>query len=134
MKRMIQATAMVVLFATLAMANTNGTANDKIAKNYAYSLKSENAGVRHSAIFQLVRMKSENAQLNANEINRNLLKVAKSDDFALIRFHARLAYTYLNDTKLANQVKVENFENPMGFFIELHRMVQDSYLNNLASK
>lgn len=125
---------MVVMFTALAVANTNRTVNENIVKNYAYSLKSENAGVRHSAIFQLVRMKSDNKKIDLNEVNRTLLKVAQNDDFALIRFHARLAYTYLNDAELAKQVKVEDFENPMGFFIELHRMVQDSYINNLASK
>ncbi len=134
MKRVTQFMAVVALFATMAFANDNTTRVEQALENYTHSLKFENAGVRHSSIFQVVKLNATNPEYKLSEVKAVIRKMAEKDEYALIRFHAKLAYTYLTDAELAAKVSVEDYENPMDFFIELHKVAQNKYEGSLATK
>lgn len=134
MKKLINVIAVVALFATMAFASDNTARYEQALENYTTSLKFDNAGVRHSSIFQVVKLKATNPKFNVNEAKATLKKMSEKDEYALIRFHAKLAYNYLNDAELAAKVDVEDYENPMDFFIALHKVAQNNYEGSLAQK
>ncbi len=134
MKKITPFIAVAALFATMVFANDNTARIEQALENYTNSLKFENAGVRHSSIFQVVKLSATNPEYNLNATRSVIKKMAEKDEYALIRFHAKLAYTYLTDMELAAKVSVEDYENPMDFFIELHKVAQTKYESSLAIK
>jgi hypothetical protein len=103
----------------------------KILPAYAMALKSDNAGLRDSAAYQIAIIKSEYPDVDFTVIERVLNKVAKSDQSSLVRIHASLTLTYLQDAKLAQKVKPENPENSLEFYNKLHSELFSSFFTVL---
>jgi len=98
----------------------------KIAKampNYRMALKSENVGVRQSAVYHLAQLKSRYPGLDLSGFQGELKKLETRDSNAIVRIHAGLTRLYLTDERLAKQIKVEDPDSSVAFYNQVHEML-----------
>lgn len=131
MKRLLYIVGSLVLIMSFLLAGEQDV--EKIKTNYKSALESNNPGVRFSGLFNLVYMKSQYPEISLEMYNRQLQKIIKEDNEAIIRVDANLAYLYLNSEDLAYVVKVQDKENPKEFFNTLYRTlnVQNVTMNRM---
>lgn len=103
---------------------------DQALDRYVTALKSFNTGVRHNAVFQIVQLKSDHPDMNADKAVRALEGLRRKDRNPLVRMHAELAIIYLKESRFEN-VKVVDRENPMDFFSRLHDAIGPNMAVNL---
>ena len=132
MKTLVSAVCvMVFLFTTAFASDINLSADQTKAaiQGFEWSLKSSNAGVRHSSLHVIAKFKSEYPSVDLSELNKTLIKMSRNESEPLIRVHASLTYQYINSSKLVNLIKVTDPEDPMVFFNELYKELTTEYLS-----
>ena len=134
MKKMIYAALFSVLVAGAALAQNDQTDWKKAVAGYRMALKSDNAGLRYSAMHQLAVLKSKHPEVNIEPVNKDLQKLIDRDKYTSIRLRAELTRAYLNDKTLTDTVKADDFENPAAFYATLMSEVETHYENNIASR
>jgi HEAT repeat protein len=124
MKKGMFSLLLVVVLAgfSLAADNTDTLSAAKLANavdNYKLALKSNNPGVRSSALYMLALIKSRFPETNVSEVKAELGKISRKDEDALVRVHANLILSYLNSDSLLSKIKIENPEKPLAFYSQL---------------
>jgi len=102
--------------------NTASLSTTKLVKaveDYTLALKSENPGVRSSALYMLALIKSQYPKLNVSEVKSKLSKLSRKDDDPVVRIHANLILSYLNSDSLMTKIKVEDPRTPAVFYSQL---------------
>ena len=100
---------------------------DQAVHNYTNALKSDNPGVRNSALYQIVCMKNVHPEANYAPIKKVVKKMADKDDNALVRVHAKLTLLYIDDPDLSNKVRTVRGEEDIQFFQRLHNEIHKSF-------
>lgn len=134
MKKMIYAVLFSVLTAGATLAQDNQIDWAKAVEGYRMALKSDNAGLRYSAMHQLALLKSRHPEVNIEPVNNDLKKLIAREEYTSIRLRAELTRVYLNDKALADTVKAGDFENPTTFYNTLLTEVENSDENSIASR
>lgn len=134
MKKLINMTLMVVLLAAAANAKPNLDKVETAVKGYVVALNSDNAGLRHSALYNLAVIKAEYPEIDFSNLDRQLQKMSTKDEYPLIRLHADLTRTYLKDNSLQSKVQVEANGNPVDFFKNLYLEMESSYAETYAKE
>ena len=134
MKKLMNVSLIFVLLAGLVNAKPSLDKIDTAISGYVQALKSDNAGLRHSALYQLALIKSEYPEINFDYVDRQLEKMSKKDKFNLIRLHANLTRAYLQDSDLQAKVKVEKSDNPVDFFKNLSQEIESSYAESYVKE
>lgn len=135
MKKTIVIIVALSVVSTVAFgANPNKVYFDKVLANYSIALKSDNAGLRNNATYQIARMKCAYPQADFSMIEGTLNKVAKNDRNSLVRVHADLTLAYLKDSKLAAKIKAEDPEESMEFYNKLHNELYSSFFTVISLK
>jgi hypothetical protein len=103
----------------------------KILPGYIMALKSDNAGLRDSAAYQIAIIKAAHPEVDFTIVEKVLNRVAKNDESSLVRIHADLTLSYLQDAKLAQKVKPANPEDSLEFYNKLHSELYSSFFTAL---
>lgn len=120
----------IVLLSGLISTSVAATPIDRLenaVNGYMQALKSDNPGLRSSALHNLARLKSDYPELKLDIVDDTLLNISEKDQLMLLRVHAKLTFLYLNDAKLAKMIKVKETQDPQQFFIDLHEQIHDSF-------
>jgi HEAT repeat protein len=121
----------IVLCFTVVMAHAAANApilTDAAGRMYIMALKSDNVGLRNSAIFELAKIRSQCDYVDLTEYEKVLKKLSSVDNNHLIRMNAQLTLTYLQDKELSDKIKVQDDEDPFAFYTRLHETInQDFY-------
>ncbi|HNW60171.1 MAG TPA: hypothetical protein PKI62_10885 [bacterium] len=88
-------------------------------ENYKLALKSENPGVRSSALYMLALIKSRYPETQVAEVKGELGKLSRKDEDPLVRLHANLILSYFRSDSLMAKIKVEDPQAPVAFFSQL---------------
>ena len=119
-----------LFFAMLVVAGT-ATAGDKVfdkAKaGYLVALESDNAGLRHNAIYQVAQLKCLFPEKDFSDVERSLKRASKKDDVAIIRVHAGLVAAYL-DTNSVTCIEAQSVTEPIQFFKALYDEFNDEFI------
>jgi hypothetical protein len=124
MKKGLMVMVLFGLLAGLSFAADGNSQMDaaKLAgavENYKLALKSDNAGVRSSALYMLALIKSRFPETNVSEFKGELGKISRKDDDPLVRVHANLLLSYFSDDSLSTRIKVDNPEASLAFYSQL---------------
>lgn len=124
MKKGMMLLVWFLLLAGLAQAADGQTVLDSATlaaavKNYKFALKSENPGVRSSALYMLAQIKSRYPEANLGEFKSELGKLSRKDNDPLVRVHANLVLSYVSDDALAARIKPEGSEMQPAFYARL---------------
>ena len=124
MKRLWISVVVVMIAATLAYGQKKPDCPNKerLAKaleGYKDCLKSDNVGVRASALYQLAKLKCCYPALDLSEMIASLDRVSKKDKDALVRVQANLTCAFIADDSLAMKVKVAAGSDPIEFYNQL---------------
>ncbi len=92
------------------------------AKNLVMSLKSDNAGVRNSALYQIAKIRAQYPDFDLSKVEKEVEKVAKKDKSAIVRVNANLVDTVLNDKTAESMVNLAAAE-PQEFFSDLYNSI-----------
>ncbi len=95
---------------------------DIAAKNLLMSLKSDNAGVRNSALYQIAKIRAQYPDYDLSKVEKEVEKVAQKDKSAIVRVNANLVDTVLNDKVAESQVNLAAAE-PQEFFTDLYNSI-----------
>ncbi len=124
MKTMCISLTGLLMMATLAFGQVNDAKSlDSILKNYLTALKSDNAGLRNSALYQLVQLKAKFPKADLGACQRHIAQMSSKDKNPRVRINAGLALLFLNDTQLPTKVKINSEEEPTKFFARLHQEI-----------
>ncbi len=131
MKRYIVLFVLVALFAgnSLAAENVSKDRLELAEKAYKLALKSDNAGVRNSALHRIAVLKSRTPEFETNEYKSILKSMANKDDKAYIRVNAKITLDLLNNKNLIENVDTETVD-PNEFFNSIHMKMVDLYAIN----
>ncbi|MBN2090824.1 hypothetical protein JW964_14520 [candidate division KSB1 bacterium] len=117
---------MVILVLLSLMVDANA-ANQVINKlcdatcnAYIQNLKSENPGVRNSAIFQIMKIKSRYPEQEIRPFISILKRITEKDYVILNRTHAYFAIICLNNPSILEYINPFEFEDPQLFFRNVH--------------
>lgn len=101
---------------------------NRTIENYEKALGSEIAGLRHDAIFQVVKMRCACPEQNLAVLVKKLQKMANNDENPIIRLHAELACLYLKNDCMLNKIRFQQEEDALSFFNRLHQVLTASDL------
>ncbi|HOC24809.1 MAG TPA: hypothetical protein PKJ13_05830 [bacterium] len=87
--------------------------------NYKMALKSDNPGVRSSALYMLALIRSRYPEANISGFNGDLARISRKDADPLVRVQANLILTYLNSDSLHTKIRIADPEAPLAFYSEL---------------
>ncbi|GEM_PF-526704 len=87
--------------------------------NYKMALRSDNSGVRSSALYMLALIKSRYPEVNISGFNSDLARISRKDADPLVRVYANLVLTYLNSDSLHTKVRIVDPYAPLAFYSEL---------------
>ena len=127
MKRMYIVLALMITFtATLFAGNSNSVDNKlQLATNgYINALKSDNPGIRNSALHQLTVLKAKYPDFNLRKVEKQVKKMSKNDPELLIRINATITYRYLMNQELTSKVN-RTTNDPKIFFQDLYVQVAE---------
>ncbi len=96
-------------------------------KSWLANLSSPNAGVRHSTLQVLVRMKSDFPYLDMSVFNTILKRMCEQDPVAHLQVDAKIAAVYLNNTELAQAIKIVEGNSPGDTFTQIHLAMDDAF-------
>jgi len=121
MKRGVVLFVAVVMAASLSYGQKKPDCPDKARlckalQGYRECLRSENVGVRTSALYQLAKLKSCYPALDLSEMIQDVNRLCQKDKEPLVRVQANLTYAYVTDDSLSAKVKTEVEGNPVEFF------------------
>jgi len=124
MKRVWISVVAVMMAATLSFGQKKPDCPDKarLAKaleGYKDCLKSDNVGVRASALYQLAKLKCCYPALDLSEMMLSIDRVSKKDTDALVRAQANLTYAFIADDSLAMTSKIAAGNDPVEFYNQL---------------
>ncbi len=125
MKKLYIVLALLMLFTVTTFAGNLNTVENRIkcaTEGYSKALKSDNPGIRNSALHQITVLKARYPNVNLSRIERQIEKLSKSDKEVLIRVNASIAYKYLTNSELTGRVNTETID-PKEFFTELYSQV-----------
>lgn len=88
----------------------------KILFQYKASLKSDNPGVRKSALYQLARIRSSFPDIDLSEILPTMKRLCVKDKEPIVRVQANLTAVYLTDSTLVTWVKTDSGPDPQAFY------------------
>ena len=130
MKRLLGGVLILVFTFSPLFAKSTVTAEkiELAKKGLLFSLKSENDGVRNSALHVLAKVRSEHPQADLSVFNKALTQMSKNDDRSFLRANANLAYIYINSTELPSKVRTETQEDPSVFFNELYSELNKDFV------
>ncbi|MBN1998657.1 hypothetical protein JW935_13945 [candidate division KSB1 bacterium] len=121
MKRVYITIGIIFIIATMTFAAIPVQQKiDKALDNYIVALKSDNAGLRSSAAYQIVKMKSRYPQADYSKVEAVLNRIAHRDQSDLLRVQAELTLIYVRNTELAYRVKAQDPSNPWPFYNRLN--------------
>ena len=129
-KNIIIALALLLLSVT-AFAGENVNAEKlSVAKDaYKASLKSDNAGVRNSALLQIVVVASNYPEFNARALESDLNRMSKRDDVPYIRVNAKIALDLLNNADWLKSLNTDE-NDPKVFFNNAYTTMNNMYAVN----
>ncbi len=121
MKRFMIFVVAVIMAAGLSFGQKKSDCPDKARlckalQGYKVCLKSENLGVRTSALYQLAKLKSCFPDLDLSEVMLAVDQVCKKDKEPIVRAQANLTYAYIADDSLCAKVKTLAADTPVEFF------------------
>lgn len=121
MKRFMICLVAVMMAASLSFGQKKADCPDKARlckalQGYKECLKSENLGVRTSALYQLAKLKSCYPALDLSEMMLAVDQVCKKDKEPIVRAQANLTYAYIVDDSLCAKVKTMATDTPVEFF------------------
>ncbi len=124
MKKGMITVVLVGLLAGFSLAADTAAALDaaKLARtveNYKLALKSENPGVRSSAIYMLALIKSRYPEAQVAGIKGELGKLSRKDEDPLVRVEANLILSYLSSDSLMIRIKAADPTTPLDFYAQL---------------
>ncbi|NLP12154.1 hypothetical protein GX408_17270 [bacterium] len=96
-------------------------------KNWLANLSSPNAGIRHSTLHVLVRMKSDFPYLDMSGFNAILKKMCEQDPVAHLQVDAKIAAIYLNNSELAQAIKIVEGNSPGDTFTHIHLAMDKAF-------
>ncbi|MBN2413721.1 hypothetical protein JXQ31_18725 [candidate division KSB1 bacterium] len=125
MKKLYIVFALLIIFSVTTFAGNLNTIENRIkfaTEGYLKALKSDNPGIRNSALHQITVLKARYPNINLSRIERQIEKLSRSDKEVLIRVNASIAYKYLKNSELTGKVNTETVD-PREFFTELYNQV-----------
>jgi vesicle coat complex subunit len=87
------------------------------------ALKSDNYGVRKSALYQLAKIHSLDSTIDMTTISEQISKMSRSDSDPLVRVQAGLTYQYLTDAELAKIIRPQDEDDSTVFYNEVHTVL-----------
>ncbi len=96
-------------------------------KSWLANLTSPNAGIRHSTLQVLVRMKSDFPYLDMSDFNAILKKMWEQDPVAHLQVDAKIAAIYLNNSELAQAIKIVEGDSPGDTFTQIHLAMDEAF-------
>ena len=124
MKTMCISLMGLLMIACLAFGQTNDSKSlDTILKNYLNALKSDNAGLRNSALYQIVKIKAQYPEADLGVCEKCIAQMSSKDKNTHVRINAGLALLCLKDRQLPTKVQATTEEEPTKFFARLHQEI-----------
>ena len=125
MKRMNIVLALLIIFTATSFAGNSNTIDNKLqlaTNGYIKALKSDNLGVRNSALHQLTILKAKYPDYDLRKVVNHVKKISKKDSELLIRLNADITYRYLTNREMSSKVNVDTID-PKIFFQDLYGQV-----------
>ncbi len=124
MKTMCISMMGLLMITTLAFGQAKDSKSlDVILKNYLTALKSDNAGLRNSALYQLVQLKAKYPDADLSACEKCIAQMSSKDKNTRVRINAGLALLGLQDAQLPTKVKANDEQEPTKFFARLHQEI-----------
>ncbi len=126
---MKKGTAILLVLLTLvglASAEVSSKKLEQAEKAYKLALQSDNAGVRNSALKQIVVLTSQYPDFDAYEFTSLLKKMSNKDDKAYIRVNAKMTLDLLKDKDLIEHIDTEEID-PKVFFNDVYNKLNNFF-------
>lgn len=117
----------ILVIAGWAFAETNRDTINFAMSGYIKALKSDNEGLRTSALFQISKLKAKYPQTDLSPYVKELEKVSRTDANPIVRTQANLALLVLKNPKLASDVPAGWFVDPAKYFTQVYEQVYHTY-------
>jgi len=117
-----------ILLVVTGASFTKDTVFENAISGYIQAIQSDNSGLRHSAIYQIARLKTHYPDKDYSRVEHLLNKVSTSDKVAIIRVHANLVCNYLKSSHIIG-TRSGN-EDPMFFFNTLHQELNQDFIKD----
>ncbi len=122
-------TNITILMLLLLMINANAETKilnklcNATCEAYLQNLKSDNPGVRNSAIFQIMKIKSRYPEQEIRPFISILKRITEKDYVILNRTHAYFAIICLKNPSILEYINPFEFEDPQLFFRNIHEYI-----------
>ncbi len=126
MKKGMTILIVLLTLAGIASAEVSSKKLEQAEKAYKLSLQSDNAGVRNSALKQIVVLTSQYPDFDAYEFTSLLKKMSNKDDKAYIRVNAKMTLDLLKDKDLIEHIDTEEID-PKVFFNDVYNKLNNFY-------
>ena len=130
-KFLVVITVLVAVSVSFAKAPLTQPDLNLAKKSYLNALDSDNAGVRNSAMFQIIKLKATYPDENVKAYVNKVKKISENDPFYSMRSHAHLTMMFLENSELAKLVNPEDYPDPDSFFNSFYTKLTE---NELAMK
>jgi len=119
-------TLLIVVTSTTFAANLNKIENriQLATEGYLIALKSDNPGIRNSALQQLAVLKARYPNYDLTKVEKQVKKLSHKDSELLIRINANITYRYLTNRELTDKINIDNVDSK-SFFKELYGQVSN---------
>jgi len=127
MKKLNIALAFLIIFTATAFAGNSNDLDNKLqmaTNGYIKALKSENPGIRNSALHQITVLKAKYPNYDLKRVENQVKKVCKNDSELLIRINANITYRYLTNLDMTGKINPET-NDPKTFFKDLYGQVSN---------
>jgi len=88
------------------------------------ALKSDNPGIRNSALHQITVLKAKYPNFDLTKVEKQVKKLSQKDSELLIRVNANITYLYLTNRNLTDKINTDTID-PKIFFKELYAQVSE---------
>lgn len=95
----------------------------KTAGRYMECLKSDNYGVRKSALYQLAKLHALDPTIDMKAMCEQICKISKKDTNPLLRVQAELTIRYITDEELAKLVRPVDEDDGTAFYNQVHTVL-----------
>lgn len=121
--------AAVVVMALVLMTSVYAKENKRVEmakRGYAEALQKDVAGLRNSALLQIIKLKSTYTDCNISELCRLVKKMGQNDPRFILRTNAQMTTTILENPHLMNLVNPYDFVDPNVYFDTFYMKLAES--------
>lgn len=95
---------------------------------YLKALRAENEGLRHDALFQIAKLKSDCPRTEFCRCLNELKRVSQKDKNPLIRLHAQMTIEYFQKPELRKAIDIGQYEDYLEFYKAVYARINNDFI------